>query len=131
VAGTGTTDTYASLDATRTAWQTGQGTPTGSLLDADGTRLAVKTGSTVSWLVFDLHGSVAALCPAGTTSLADAYRYDGFGRQVASAGSAANPFRYRGLLNLGADDTYGARAARGRPLTAARRRSSYRRSSRR
>jgi RHS repeat-associated protein len=111
--GTGTTDTYAYLDATRTAWQTGQATPTGSLLDADGSRLAVKTGSQVSWLVFDLHGSVAGLCPAGTTSLADAYRYDGFGRQVASAGSATNPFRYRGLLNLGADDTYGALLAMG------------------
>lgn len=52
---------YAYLAASETAWQTGQGTTTGALLDADGSRLAIKTGSTVSWLVFDLHGSVTAL----------------------------------------------------------------------
>lgn len=104
-----TTDTYAYLDATEAAWQTGTaGTPTTSLLDADGTRLAVKTGSTVSWLVFDLHGSVTALCTAGGSTLSDAYRFDGFGSQIASTGSAVNPFRYRGLLNIGADSLTGA-----------------------
>jgi RHS repeat-associated protein len=95
-----------SADRSETAWQTGQGT-TSALLDATGTRLAVKTGSTVSWLVFDLHGSVAALCSTAG-SLTDAYRYDGFGVQIASSGSAANPWRYRGLLNIGADAWNGA-----------------------
>jgi RHS repeat-associated protein len=83
------------------------------LLDAEGTRLAVKTGSAVSWLLFDLHGSVAGLCPAGSTSLADAYRYDGWGVQVASAGSNTNPYRYRGLLNLANDTGAGALLAMG------------------
>jgi len=39
-----------------------------------------------------------------STTLTDAYRYDGWGVQVASAGSVSNPYRYRGLLNL-ANDT--------------------------
>jgi RHS repeat-associated protein len=108
-----TTDTYAYLDATETAYLTGQATTTGSLLDAAGTRLAVKTNGTVSWLVFDLHGSVAAMCPAGSTTLSDAYRYDGFGVQVASAGSVTNPYRYRGLLNLANDTGAGALLAMG------------------
>jgi RHS repeat-associated protein len=67
----------------------------------------------VSWLVFDLHGSVAAVCPAGSTSLADAYRYDAWGNQTAKAGSSANPYRYRGLLNLGVDELSGALLAMG------------------
>jgi RHS repeat-associated protein len=62
----------------------------------------------VSWLVFDLHGSMAGLCPAGTSVLSDAYRYGGYGQQVASNGSSVDPYRYRGLLNLGADDLAGA-----------------------
>jgi RHS repeat-associated protein len=103
-----TTDTYQYLDATETAWQTGQATPTSSLLDADGSRLAVKTGSTVSWLLFDLHGSVVAMCTSGTSTLTDAYRFDGFGQQIASSGTAANPWRFRGLLNIGADTLTGA-----------------------
>jgi RHS repeat-associated protein len=78
------------------------------LLDASGTRIALKTSTSVSWLVFDLHGSVAGLCPAGTSSLSDAYRYGGYGQQVANSGSSVNPYRYRGLLNLGADDLAGA-----------------------
>ena len=87
-----------------TAWSTGlTASPTTSLLDADGTRLALKTGSVVSWLVFDLHGSVVALCSAGTTTLSDAYRYDGFGQRIAAAGASLNPYQYRGLLNIGSD----------------------------
>jgi RHS repeat-associated protein len=103
------TDAYAYLDAAETAWQTGTGAgTTGSLLDADGSRLAVKSGSTVSWLVFDLHGSVVALCTAGTSTVSDAYRFDGFGQQIAQVEPTTNPFRYRGLLNIGADAVLGA-----------------------
>jgi RHS repeat-associated protein len=101
-------DNYGYVGATETAYQVGNATTTGSLLDADGIRLAVKTGSTVSWLLFDLHGSVAAVCAAASTTLSDAYRYDGFGQQIASAGSVTNPWRYRGLLNLTGDFGQGA-----------------------
>ena len=62
----------------------------------------------MSWLVFDLHGSVVALCPSGSSTLSDAYRFDGWGQQVASAGSATSPWRYRGLLNVGSDALTGA-----------------------
>jgi RHS repeat-associated protein len=54
-------------------------------------------------VVFDLHGSVAALCTAGTTTLTDAYRYDGWGQTIAtypSSGATANPWKYRGLLGI-------------------------------
>ena len=102
-----TTDTYAYVDAAHTAWQTGVSGATGSLLDAAGSRLAVKTAGTTSWLVFDLHGSVTGLC-TGTSALTDTYRFDGFGVQIAASGTATNPFRYRGLLNIGADAVLGA-----------------------
>jgi RHS repeat-associated protein len=51
-------------------------------------------------VIFDLHGSVAALCTAGTTTLSDAYRYDGWGQTIATAGTSANPWKYRGLLGI-------------------------------
>lgn len=101
-------DTFRYLDATETAWQTGTGTPTSSLLDADGSRLAVKTNTTVSWLLFDLHGSVVAMCTSGTSTITDAYRFDGFGQQIDVSGTAANPWRYRGFLNIGPDTGVGA-----------------------
>jgi RHS repeat-associated protein len=103
-----TADTYAYVGASETAWQTGTGTTTDALLDAEGSRLAITTGGTVKWLVFDLHGSVVALVNAGASSLSDAYRFDGWGEQIASAGAAVNPWRYRGLLNVGADAGSGA-----------------------
>jgi RHS repeat-associated protein len=93
-------DTYAYVGSTEIAWRTGEGTPTTSLLDLDGSRLAVKTDTAVAWVIFDLHGSAVALCGAGGTSLSDAYRYDAWGEQVASSGSSTNPWRYRGLLSL-------------------------------
>jgi RHS repeat-associated protein len=111
--GGSTTDNYGYVGATETAYLTGSATTTGALLDAEGTRLAVKTGSAVSWLLFDLHGSVAAICPAGSSTLSDAYRYDGWGNLVASAGTAVNPYRYRGLLNLANDVGAGALLAMG------------------
>jgi RHS repeat-associated protein len=96
-------DNYGYLAASETVYETGTGT-TDALLDADGSRLAVKTGGVVRWLVFDLHGSVAALCPAGSTTLTDAYRYDPWG-QLSASGTAVNPWKYRGLLDLSPNAT--------------------------
>jgi RHS repeat-associated protein len=48
------------------------------------------------------------VCPAASTTLSDAYRYDGFGQQIANAGTITNPWRYRGLLNLTQDFGSGA-----------------------
>jgi RHS repeat-associated protein len=102
--GGSTIDTYQYTGPTETAWQTGNATPTSSLLDVDGSRLAIKTGTNVAWAVFDLHGSLVGLCAAGSTNtLSDAYRFDGYGQQLTSAGTATNPWRYRGLLNIGSD----------------------------
>jgi RHS repeat-associated protein len=99
-----TTDTYGYLGPTQTAWQTGNATTTSTLLDNDGSRLAIKTGSgSVAWLIFDLHGSVIGLCTAGTSMMSDAYRYDGYGERMAASGVSLNPWQYRGLLNIGSD----------------------------
>jgi RHS repeat-associated protein len=102
-----TSDTYGYVGPTETAFETGA-SGTRSLLDVDGSRLAVKNGSTVSWVIFDLHGSVAALCPAGGSALSDAYRYDAWGQTIASWSSAtpaANPWKYRGLLGVAPGQT--------------------------
>ena len=93
------TDTYGYVGPTETTFETGA-SGTRSLLDLDGSRLAVKNGSTVSWVLFDLHGSVVALCTAGGSTLTDAYRYDGWGQTIATAGTSANPWKYRGLLGI-------------------------------
>ena len=100
------TDTYGYVGPSEMAFETSS-TGTRSLLDLDGSRLAVKNGSTVAWVIFDLHGSIAALCTAGGTTLSDAYRYDGFGQTVATGGSSTNPWKYRGLLTIspGTSDT--------------------------
>ena len=99
-----TSDTYGYIGPAETAWQTGAATTTSALLDNDGSRLAVKTGTGgVAWLIFDLHGSAVALCTAGTTTLSDAYRYDGYGERIAASGASLNPWQYRGLLNIGSD----------------------------
>jgi RHS repeat-associated protein len=94
----GVTDTYGYVGPTETTFETGA-SGTRSLLDLDGSRLAVKNGSTVTWLVVDLHGSVAALCSTAGT-LTDAYRYDAFGQTIANSGTSTNPWKYRGLLGI-------------------------------
>jgi RHS repeat-associated protein len=92
-------DTYGYLGVTETAYETGAGT-TDALLDPSGARLAIKTGSSVSFVLFDLHGSIAGLCPSTSTALTDAYRYDGWGETTLAVGTAVNPWRYRGLLDV-------------------------------
>jgi hypothetical protein len=59
----------------------------------------------VAYVIFDLHGSAAALCPSSSTSLSDAYRYDPWGQTVVATGSAVNPWRYRGLLDVSPNAT--------------------------
>jgi RHS repeat-associated protein len=55
-------------------------------------------------VIFDLHGSIAALCPAASSSLSDAYRYDAWGQAIGTnPGTATNPWRYRGLLDVSPD----------------------------
>jgi RHS repeat-associated protein len=100
---TTSTDTYAYVGAsgTASAVATSGGTTTAALVDPAGGRLGLNTAGTVRWSLADLHGSTAALAAAGSPAIGDAYRYDGWGRTVATAGSAPSPWRYRGLLDLG------------------------------
>jgi RHS repeat-associated protein len=92
-------DTYGYLGATETAYETGSA-GTDAILDPSGGRVAIKTGASVWFVIFDLHGSIAALCPSGSTAISDAYRYDPWGQTAAATGSATNPWKYRGLLDV-------------------------------
>ena len=78
-----------------------------SLLDPAGSRLSfTATTGAVAWTLYDVLGSTAGLVAAsGATALLDAYRYDGYGQAVGSASTVTggNPFRFRGLLDLGSD----------------------------
>ena len=103
-------DTYSYAGATnnvsRIANAGGSGTTTDSVVDPSGVRFGTKTGSTVAWLLADLHGSVAVgLNQAGTT-VSDALRYDGAGMTVATypgGGSAATKsWKYQGRLDVAA-----------------------------
>jgi RHS repeat-associated protein len=100
----GAVDTYGYLGVTETAYETGNAT-TDAILDSSGARVAIKTGSAVSFVLFDLHGSIAGLCPSTGTSLTDAYRYDPWGETTIAVGSATNPWRYRGLLDVSPNAT--------------------------
>ena len=56
----------------------------------------------------DLHGSLGAAELTSGTTLADAFRYDGYGQTIASGGShtgPAQPYRYQGRLDISPDAT--------------------------
>jgi YD repeat-containing protein len=81
-AGTGT-DTYAHLGTTNTAYEiaVSGGSTTDSLIDAQGSRLATKTGSAIGWALSDLHGNLVGDESASKTIL-DAFRYDAYGENT-------------------------------------------------
>jgi YD repeat-containing protein len=98
----GGTDTYAYLGSSATVHEisnSATGT-TRSLLDIDGTRLAVKTGAAAAtFTLFDQLGSLIALVD-GTRTITGATRYDCYGETVGSAGSTTSPWRFRGNLDV-------------------------------
>ena len=69
-------------------------------IDSLGSRLATKTsGGTFGWLIPDLHGDIAAAMTSAGSAISDAFRYDPYGKLVASATSALpTPWRYQGRL---------------------------------
>jgi RHS repeat-associated protein len=72
---------------------------TDSAIDAIGSRLATKTASSFGWLLPDLHGNVAAAVGSTGATVSDAFRYDPYGKVVASTTSALpTPWRYQGRL---------------------------------
>ena len=98
----GGTDTYAYLGSSETVHEisnTGTGT-TRSLLDIDGTRLAIKAGaSAATFTLFDALGSLVGLVD-GARTITGTTRYDGYGETVATFGTATGPWRFRGNLDV-------------------------------
>ncbi len=102
--GTGPAESYGYLGATDTAIEVssvtgGVTTATRSLLDLDGSRLALKTGSTVSWTLFDELGSLIGL-ESASRAVTDARRYDCYGETIASVAPTTDPWRFRGSLDV-------------------------------
>jgi RHS repeat-associated protein len=78
-------------------------TNTYSVIDAIGDRLGASDGTTIGFLVPDLHGNVVALIGSGATpAFSAAYAYDAYGETVASwptGGSALKvPWRFQGRI---------------------------------
>ncbi len=105
------TDTYSYLGASETvaAISTG-GVLTASLLDPTGARLANKntTSGLAAYTLPDLHADVAAAELTGSTTLAYAFRYDGYGQTAAAwptgtSSGPAQPYRYQGRLDISPD----------------------------
>ncbi len=97
----GGTDTYSYLGSSETVAEVSNSATgtTRSLLDAEGSRLAVKAGAgAASFTLFDQLGSLAGLVD-GARTITGAYRFDGYGEQVAAAG-ATSPWRFRGNLDI-------------------------------
>ncbi len=99
-----TTDTYAYVGASETAYEIASGsTTTDSLVDQTNARDGLKVGAgSAAWFLFDLHGSAVGL-ENGAKTITDAYRFDGYGETVASypsSGATANSWRYQGRLDI-------------------------------
>lgn len=79
---TSSTETYAYLGTSETAWASATSTSTrASVIGLDGSRIATRDGVTTAYLVPDPHGNVAATETA-TTAIANAIRYDGYGQTL-------------------------------------------------
>ena len=61
---------------------TGGGATLSSVVSPAGDRLGVSDGTTLNWLVPDLHGNVAGSLEADETDLAKAIRYDAWGDAI-------------------------------------------------
>jgi RHS repeat-associated protein len=97
----GVTNTYSYAGFGPTVVQIANSTTTtNSAIDALGSRLATKTSAGgFGWLVPDLHGNIAAAVNSAGTAISDAFRYDPYGKVVASATSSLpTPWRYQGRL---------------------------------
>ena len=104
--GSSPTSTYSYLGASDsiTTIANTAGT-TYSTIDAIGDRLATGSGTSLGWIVPDLHGNVAAAiaCPNGSApTFVNAFRFDPYGGTVAtwtaSTGSVSLPWRYQGRI---------------------------------
>jgi len=76
-----------------------------SIVDPAGTRLGVKSGSALNWLLPDLHGNVAAQLDPSTFAITYATRYDPWGEIIdtgpgTNAGTAGRTWTYQGRLDV-------------------------------
>ena len=99
----------------------GTGPATYSLVDASGSRLALDTGGTTAWALFDLHGNLAGAQAEATGTIVSALRYDAYGQLLdeytAGSGATDTPWRFQGRLDVSPDADealydYGARMYR-------------------
>ncbi len=110
--GGASTETYSYALSSDAAVSTGT---VSAAVDGSGSLDAESAAGALTFTLPDLHGDVAGWLGPTLASVAGAYRYDPYGEQVASGGSAPSPWRYQGRLLLSggsAQDTYdlGARA---------------------
>ena len=99
------TETYSYLGTSETAWKIAGPTTTTCALDAAGSRTAENVGGTVGFLVFDLHGDVAAAETAAQTAYAAAIRYDPYGQTAdtytkTGGGGIALAWKFQGRLDI-------------------------------
>jgi RHS repeat-associated protein len=98
----GATDTYAYLGTTETVAEVAtSGAPAvRSLLDPDGSRLALRTGTAAAaFTLFDQLGSLVGLLGPDRT-ITSATRFDGWGETLAHTGTTQSPWGFRGHLDL-------------------------------
>jgi RHS repeat-associated protein len=103
------TDTYGYLGPSETVFAIAGGSSTRlSAFDLAGSRLSVKDGATLGYLVPDLLGSVVATETSSSTAVASALRYDGYGRtaaQTTPAGTVTVDHRFTGALDRSSDSS--------------------------
>jgi RHS repeat-associated protein len=83
------------------------GPDTVSLIDATSGRLALDTGGTTAWTLFDLHGNLAGAIAESSATIVSALRYDAWGQLLddftAGLGATDTPWRFQGRLNVSPD----------------------------
>jgi RHS repeat-associated protein len=99
------TYSYAGPDETVLRIANSGGTTTDSIVSPSGDRLGVKQGSTLNWLLPDLHGNVAAAQDATEATVVNATRYDAYGETLATGSGGGTPvgagyWKFQGRLDI-------------------------------
>jgi len=110
--GPGTSDTYGYVGTSETVARisnlaAGVTTNTDSIVSATGDRIGVKVGSTVNWLLPDLHSNTGASLSADEAAVTNAIRYDAYGMTLATGRPGTSPgpvgekaWTYQGRLDI-------------------------------
>jgi RHS repeat-associated protein len=104
------TDTYSYLGTSETVLRISNSvgpTVTDSIVSPAGDRLGIKQGTTLNWLLPDLHGNVGASLDAGETTIVNATRYDAYGMTLGTGSAVGAPapvgeanWKYQGRLDV-------------------------------